>query len=223
MGFSEEEIPNLTIYGPGGCPACNGVGYKGRVGLYELLEVTDEVGKAITAGVTEEQLRKTSVQEGMVTLREAGLEKVRQGVTSLEEVGKKTTLTKEAMPAYLINPDTEQFEEKDVIFREGSKNSDFFQLVQGALVVMKNGKKIREIVNPGEYFGEMVAITDKPRTTTVISKRKSMVKRFPGEKLPEIFEKYPEVANHLFKITAGRLNRAEEIVVKLLNEKKGAR
>jgi type IV pilus assembly protein PilB len=48
MGFSKEEIPSLQLYGPSGCPECNG-GYKGRVGLYELMEVTDEVSKAINA------------------------------------------------------------------------------------------------------------------------------------------------------------------------------
>jgi type IV pilus assembly protein PilB len=99
MGFSKDEIPNLTIYGPTGCQACNGSGYKGRVGLYELMEVTEEVAKAINASVPEDQLRKTAIHEGMVTLRDAGLEKIRQGLTSVEEVLQKTAVTKEAMPA----------------------------------------------------------------------------------------------------------------------------
>ncbi len=72
-GFSKEEISDLKIYGPNGCSHCNGTGYKGRVGLYELMEVTDEVGKAITAEVAEDQLRKVAVNEGMLTLRDAGL------------------------------------------------------------------------------------------------------------------------------------------------------
>jgi len=46
MGFSKDEIPDLTIYGPKGCPECNGTGYKGRVGIYELMEVTEEVAKS---------------------------------------------------------------------------------------------------------------------------------------------------------------------------------
>ncbi|MCD4787723.1 MAG: type IV-A pilus assembly ATPase PilB, partial [Desulfobacterales bacterium] len=71
MGFSKKEIPNLKIYGPKGCPTCTGTGYKGRVGLYELMEVTDEVAKAINANVPEDQLRKTAIQEGMNTLRDA--------------------------------------------------------------------------------------------------------------------------------------------------------
>ncbi len=73
MGFSKDEIPDLTIYGPKGCPACNGTGYKGRLGLYELMDVTDEVKEAINASVPETQLRKVAIQEGMVTLRDAGL------------------------------------------------------------------------------------------------------------------------------------------------------
>jgi type IV pilus assembly protein PilB len=104
IGFSQDEISNLTIYGPKGCPACNGAGYKGRVGLYELMEITDEVSKAISAGVQEDQLRKTAIQEGMLTLRDAGLEKIRQGVTSVDEVVKRTVITRESMPDYLVNP-----------------------------------------------------------------------------------------------------------------------
>ncbi|MCD4805684.1 MAG: type IV-A pilus assembly ATPase PilB, partial [Desulfobacterales bacterium] len=56
MGFSKKEIPNLKIYGPKGCSTCTGTGYKGRIGLYELMEVTDEVAKAINANVPEDQL-----------------------------------------------------------------------------------------------------------------------------------------------------------------------
>ena len=97
-GFQKDEIDDLTIYGPKGCSHCNGTGYKGRVGLYELMEVTDEVGKAINAEVPEDQLRKVAIQEGMVTLRDAGLQKVRSGATSLEEVLKKT----HCLPTLLI-------------------------------------------------------------------------------------------------------------------------
>ncbi|MBW1701174.1 MAG: type IV-A pilus assembly ATPase PilB [Deltaproteobacteria bacterium] len=219
MGFSKEEIPGLIVYGPKGCGKCNGTGYKGRVGLYELMEVTEEVEKAINAGLPEDQLRKVAIQEGMITLRDAGLEKIRQGMTSIEEVVKRTVITKEAVPAYLVNPETETYQDKDVIFREGDANSDFFQLVRGALIVMKNGKKVAEIVNHGAYFGEMAAITGKPRSRTVVSIRKSTIKRFPGDKLPEIIEKYPEVAKHLFKTIAARMNHAEGVISKLINAK----
>ncbi|MBW2740883.1 MAG: type IV-A pilus assembly ATPase PilB, partial [Deltaproteobacteria bacterium] len=126
MGFSKKEIPDLKIYGPKGCPTCAGTGYKGRVGLYELMEVTDEVAKAINANIPEDQLRKTAIQEGMNTLRDSGLTKIREGVTSIDEILKRTTITKEALPAYLVNPDVEKYEDKDVIIREGNKDIDFF-------------------------------------------------------------------------------------------------
>ena len=182
--------------------------------------MTEEVAKAINANAPEDQLRKIAIQEGMVTLREAGLEKVRQGTTSTAEVLKKTTITKEALPAYLINPDIEHYQNKDVIIREGNRDTDFFKLVQGALLVVKKGKKIAEIVEPGEYFGEMTAITGDPRSASIISKGRSIIKRFPGDKLMEVIQKYPEVGKHLFSVIASRLRHADEIIVRLSREYK---
>ncbi|MDM8554759.1 type IV-A pilus assembly ATPase PilB [Desulfococcaceae bacterium HSG7] len=219
IGFSKEEIPDLEIYGPKGCGKCNGTGYKGRVGLYELMAVTDEVSKAINAAVPEDQLRKVAQAEGMATLREAGLEKVRQGVTSVQEVAKKTTVTKEALPAYLINPDRERYEDKDVIVREGNSDKDFFKLIQGAVAVVSDGKKISEITEPNVYFGEIAAITNEKRSASIISKGRSTVIRYPGDKLPELIDKYPDVSKHLFKTLAGRLVKANNIIVSLLNDR----
>ena len=91
---------------------------------------------------------------------------------------------------------------------------DFFKLVQGVLTVTKKGKKIGEIKQPGEYFGEMAAISGASRSVTVISKERSVVKRFPGEKLMEIIEKHPEVAKHLFQIIVSRLDHANRMTVK---------
>ncbi len=217
-GLAKKEINQLKIYGPKGCKHCNGTGYKGRVGLYELMEITDDVGKAISAEVPEEQLRKVAMTEGMVTLRDAGLEKIRTGETSLEEVLKKTNITKEALPAYLINPDLERYDDKDVIIREGNSDIDFFKLVQGGLYVVKGGKKIAEIVQPGEYFGEMSAITGEPRSASIMSKGRSTVKRFPGDKLTEVIEKYPDVAKHLFGVLAARLHNTDKRFVNMLKQ-----
>ncbi|MBF0112200.1 MAG: type IV-A pilus assembly ATPase PilB [Desulfamplus sp.] len=216
LGNPAKNIQPLKIMGPKGCNHCNGTGYKGRVGLYELMEVTDEVGKAINSKLPEDQLRKIAVQEGMTTLRDAGLEKVRQGVTSLDEVLKKTTITKEALPAYLVNPDIEKYEDMDVIIREGNNDIDFFKLVRGSLYVVKAGKKIAEIHEPGEYFGEMAAITGEPRSASIMSKGRAEVKRFPGDKIFEVIEKYPEVARHLFGVLAGRLNQANKLLLSKL-------
>jgi len=217
MGFSEEEIPELKIYGPQGCPECNSIGYKGRVGLYELMAVTEEVGKVINAAAPEDHLRRIAVQEGMTSLRDAGLEKVRQGVTSIDEVLKRTTMAKEALPSYLVNPDVEQYDDRDVIIREGTHDEDFFQLVQGALVVVKRGRKISEITEPGEYFGEAAVMTGEPRSASIISKGRSKIRRFPGDKLLEIIEKYPHVTKQLFSESERRLQQSNLKVVKLLN------
>lgn len=219
MGFSHDEIPGLKIYGPRGCSECKGAGYKGRVGLFELMEVTDKVSRIISAEVSEDQLRKAAILEGMVTLRDAGLEKIRQGMTSVEEILKRTTITKGAIPAYLADPEVEHYENKAVIFREGNRGSDFFKLVKGELIVVKAGKKIAEIVQPGEYFGETVAITGKPRSETVMSRGNSIVERYPGDKIPEIIEKYPEITKNILEVTADRLNKANNIIVNIMNKR----
>ena len=219
MGFNEEEVDTLEIYGPVGCQVCKGGGYKGRVGLFELMEVTDEVAKAISAEVPEDQLRKIAVQEGMTTLREAGLQKIREGVTSIDEVLKRTVVTEESLPAYLVHPDIEEYQDGDVIIRQGNTDKDFFKLVNGAVMVVKDGKKIAEITQPEEYFGEMSAISGEPRTASIVSKGRCKIKRFPGDKLMEVIEKYPEVAGHLFRTLVGRLSHANGIIVKLANDR----
>ncbi|GAB6191790.1 type IV-A pilus assembly ATPase PilB [Desulfocastanea catecholica] len=214
-GFKENEVQDLRIYGPNGCPECNNLGYKGRVGFFELMEITDEVGKAISAEVPEDQLRKIAVQEGMTPLREAALQKVRAGITSIEEALRRTVAHKESLPAYLVNPDEEQYEDGDVIIREGNKDIDFFKLIRGALTVIKGGKKIAELTEPGEYFGEMATITGEQRTASIISLGRSTVKRFPGDKLEEVIEKYPDVSRYLFKTMTKRLQKSNQIIVKL--------
>lgn len=219
MGFSKDEISGLELYGPGGCAECMGAGYKGRVGLFELMEVTEKLSRIISAQVSEDQLRKTALLEGMVTLRDAGLEKIRQGVTSVEEILKRTTVTKGAIPAYLADPEVENYESKAVIFREGNKGSDFFKLVKGELIVVRAGKKIGEIVEPGEYFGEISAITGETRSETVMSRSHSIVQRFPGDKLPEIIEKYPEITKKILQTNADRLNYANNIIVNIMNKR----
>ena len=219
-GFDPEEIPNLEIYGPNGCSVCKGGGYKGRVGFFELMENTDEVAKAISAQVPEEMLRKTAINEGMLPLRDAGLQKVRESVTSLDEVLKRTVLTKESLPAYLVNPDMEKYEDGDVLIREGNTDNDFFELIQGAVIVVKGGKKIAEISQPGSYLGEMSAISGEARSATVFSKGRTTVRRFEGDKLFEVIENYPDATKHLFKAMASRLKHSNEIIMKLADGRK---
>ncbi len=216
-GFREEELEGLVTYGAVGCPECNGLGYKGRVGFFELLEVTEEVAKAIAAEVPEDQLYKVSVKEGLVPLRHAALKKVAQGITSLEEALRRTVIREESMPAYLVNPDTEEYEDGGVIIQEGNKDNDFFKLVRGKVAVLKGGKKIAEITEPGDYFGEMAAISAEPRFASIVSMGRTAVTRYPGDKLMELLEKYPDVARKMFRTLVTRLQKTDRLVVKLAN------
>lgn len=221
VGFKEEELDDLEIYGPNGCSECNGVGYKGRLGFFELMEITDEVGKAINAEVPEDQLRKIAIQEGMTPLREAALQKVRAGVTSIDEALRRTVAHKESLPAYMVNPDVEKYEDGDMIIREGNNDIDFFKLLRGSLTVIKGGKKIAELTEPGEYFGEMASITGEERTASIVAQGRANVKRYPGDKIDEIIEKYPDVSHHIFKTITTRLQASNLINVKLAARLKG--
>jgi type IV pilus assembly protein PilB len=84
-GFREEDLPGLTVYGPVGCDACNG-GYKGRVGIYQVMPVSEEIGAIIMRGGNQLDIEKQARKEGVPDLRQAGLMKVKAGVTSMEEV-----------------------------------------------------------------------------------------------------------------------------------------
>ena len=92
IGFSPEEAPALKSYKGKGCNICNGTGYKGRIGLYEVMEVTDELRELIIIGASAIELRKKAVELGMITLRGSGLYKLREGITTIEEVVKETVL-----------------------------------------------------------------------------------------------------------------------------------
>ncbi len=86
IGFSEEEAKTVRCYRGKGCPACNNSGYKGRIALYEVMLVKDEIKELILEGASSAELKKTAVRLGMKTLRMSGLTKVAEGVTSMEEV-----------------------------------------------------------------------------------------------------------------------------------------
>jgi type IV pilus assembly protein PilB len=90
VGFSPEEAKQLKTYKGLGCAKCNNTGYKGRIGLYEVMEVTDEVRELILIGASALELRKRAIEDGMITLRESGLHKIRGGLTTLEEVVRET-------------------------------------------------------------------------------------------------------------------------------------
>ena len=134
---------------------------------------------------------------------------------------RRTVITEESLPAYLINPDVEHYEDGEVIIRQGNTDMDFFKLVRGALMVVKEGKKIAEITQPDDYFGEMSAISGEARNASIVAKGRATVKRFPGDKLMELIEKHPDVAKHLFKTMVDRLSQANDIIVKLASGRGG--
>ena len=86
-GFKETDLDgSWTLFGPGGCDRCKGTGYKGRVGIYQVMPVTDSIQRLIMSGATEIDLAEQAAKEGVKNLRESGLLKVKQGMTSLDEV-----------------------------------------------------------------------------------------------------------------------------------------
>jgi len=93
VGFTEEEIrKGITVMKGAGCEACNKKGFKGRVGLYEVLEMSETLRDMILTGASAMELREQSVKEGMITLRRSGCRKVLDGVTTIEEIVRETVL-----------------------------------------------------------------------------------------------------------------------------------
>jgi type IV pilus assembly protein PilB len=90
VGFNATESKDLQIFKGQGCSACNNTGYRGRVGLYEVMEITDEIRELILVGASGLELRRKAIEEGMLTLRQSGLEKIRQAMTTVDEVVRET-------------------------------------------------------------------------------------------------------------------------------------
>jgi type IV pilus assembly protein PilB len=89
-GFSPEESRVVKPVRGKGCRKCNRTGYKGRVGLYEVMEITDELRELVLVGASALELRRKAIETGMITLRGSGLQKIKDGVTSVEEVMRET-------------------------------------------------------------------------------------------------------------------------------------
>jgi len=89
-GFTPEESKTVQIMKGKGCATCNKTGYKGRTGLYEVMEVDDEIRELVLVGASALELKKKAIERGMITLRRSGLIKVAQGFTTLEEVARET-------------------------------------------------------------------------------------------------------------------------------------
>ena len=91
-GYTPEEAKTVTIYKGQGCSTCGNKGYKGRVGLYEILEVTDEIRELVLVGASALEVKRKAIEQGMISLRRSGLIKVAAGMTTLEEVIRETVL-----------------------------------------------------------------------------------------------------------------------------------
>ncbi|MGH9465309.1 MAG: type II secretion system protein GspE, partial [Thermoanaerobaculia bacterium] len=75
-----------------GCDRCSNTGYKGRIGLFEVMEVEDDIRDMILSGASAYELRQKAVDNEMMTLRVSGLQKIRDGITTIEEVVRETVL-----------------------------------------------------------------------------------------------------------------------------------
>ncbi|MGD0009994.1 MAG: type IV-A pilus assembly ATPase PilB [Terriglobia bacterium] len=91
-GYTPDEARTVKVWKRQGCPTCGNKGYKGRVGLYEVVEITDELRELILVGASALELRKKAVEQGMMTLRRSGLIKAAVGMTTLEEVIRESVL-----------------------------------------------------------------------------------------------------------------------------------
>jgi type IV pilus assembly protein PilB len=86
VGFSEEDANSIKVFKGKGCPACSDSGCKGRVALYEVMPIHDEIKELVLEGASTEELKKAAIRLGSKTLRMSGLAKVKEGVTSIDEV-----------------------------------------------------------------------------------------------------------------------------------------
>jgi type IV pilus assembly protein PilB len=84
-GYTADNLPD-SMYRPVGCKKCGNTGYRGRVGVHEVLMMSEEISRLCVENATAEEIKSVAVQQGMLTLRQDGLEKVRSGLTSIEEV-----------------------------------------------------------------------------------------------------------------------------------------
>ncbi len=92
VGFSESEAHGLKLVKGRGCEKCGNSGYKGRLGLFEVMDITEDMRELILSGATAVELRRKAIEEGMITLRQSGLQKIREGLTTIDEVVRETVL-----------------------------------------------------------------------------------------------------------------------------------
>ncbi len=89
-GFREDEVDDLRVYKPVGCDQCNKTGYKGRVGIYQVLPTTEAISRIIMDGGNSMDIARQAERDGVRNLRQSALQKVRDGVMGLEEANRIT-------------------------------------------------------------------------------------------------------------------------------------
>ncbi len=90
LGVKESEVHDVKCFKGSGCAACDGTGMTGRVAVYEVMPMTDEIRDAVLSGATPLQLRRAALAGGMISLRQSGITKIKKGLTSVQEVLSKT-------------------------------------------------------------------------------------------------------------------------------------
>jgi type IV pilus assembly protein PilB len=86
LGITPEDARGVTCFRGSGCGQCSGTGYRGRVALYEVMPMSEELRSLVLAGASATEIKRTAIGVGMMTLRQSGLLKLKQGLTTMEEV-----------------------------------------------------------------------------------------------------------------------------------------
>ncbi len=92
LGYRKDELGTFVIFKGRGCDKCNNTGYKGRVGLVEVMEIDDSIRDLILSGGTAMDIKRNAAERGMISLRRSGLIKIKEGITTIEEVVRETVL-----------------------------------------------------------------------------------------------------------------------------------
>jgi type IV pilus assembly protein PilB len=90
IGFGKDEIKTLKLFKGKGCERCTGTGYRGRLGLFEVMPIDEELRELVLSGASAAELRDKAQENGMISLRLSGLQKIRDGSTTIEEVMRET-------------------------------------------------------------------------------------------------------------------------------------
>ena len=92
LGYKKDEVGTFKVFKGRGCDKCNSTGYKGRVGLVEVMQIDDDLRDMILSGGSAIEIKKRAIENGMITLRRSGLIKIKEGITTVEEVVRETVL-----------------------------------------------------------------------------------------------------------------------------------